>query len=117
MRYLELLVTDLADSSEPAMRTEWIHRDHIETIEPYTTGDHGQQVLWLELTLTSGRFRYVPVRPVHPENVDAVARAAIAALLEPGKAPVRAALLGEEPAAPHQQETTHRAGRRSTRIP
>lgn len=98
MRYLELLVTDLADitSRDPGIRTEWIHRDHIETIEPYLADDRGQDMLWLQLTLTSGRARYVPVQPTRPEDVDCVARDAISALLEDGQHALHAAALDSD---------------------
>ena len=90
MRYLELLVTDVPDDAAPITRTEWIHRDHIETVEPYTTTAHGQLLLWLQITLTSGAARYLPLRPVHPDEVDAAARAGVRDLLESGGQPIRA---------------------------
>lgn len=96
MRYLELLVTDFTDITsghDPGIRTEWIHRDHIETIEPYLADDRGQDMLWLQLTLTSGRTRYIPLRPTRPDDVDHIARDAIATLLEDGHHPLHAAAL------------------------
>jgi hypothetical protein len=99
VRYLELLVTDvpgITDARDPGIRTEWIHRDHIETIEPYLEVDPGRDMLWLQLTLTSGRARYVPLRPVRPEDADDVARAAITTLLE-SPHPLHAAALDTNP--------------------
>ena len=95
MRYIELLVTDLTDDTDPTTHTEWIHRDHIETIEPYTTSQHDPSMLWLELTLTSGRTRYIPLQPTRPEEIDTVAAAAIGALLDTGHQPVRAAIISD----------------------
>lgn len=91
MRYVELLVTDVADGAVPTTWTEWIARDHIETIEPYTSGRLAQPTLWLQVTLTSGRTRFVPLGSVDPDEVDDAARRSIGALLEVGAGPVRAA--------------------------
>lgn len=93
MRWTELIVTDIADGIDPVTRTEWIHRDHIIAIRPYTTHDTRTPMLWLELTLTSADTRYVPVAPVHPDLIDDAARSAIATLLETGTEPARAAAL------------------------
>lgn len=100
MRYLELLVTDIPDDAAHTTRTEYIHRDHIETIEAYTASNDREPMLWLELTLTSGRIRYVPIRTVRPETIHAAAAAAIHALLDAGHDPVHAAVLTEPAPGP-----------------
>lgn len=102
MRYIELLVTDFVDEERtPITWTEWIARDHIETIEPYTTGNAAPCALWLEISLTSGRTRFVPLGIVEPTEIDDAARRSIAALLEHGTEPVRAAAAdGPDPTSP-----------------
>ena len=110
MRYLELLVTDIPDNATAhTTHTEWIHRDHIETIEPYTAARSREQMLWLELTLTSGRIRYVPIHPVRANEIHDIAAAAIHALLDIGHDPVHAAALTEP--APGPAAATMRATR------
>lgn len=91
MRFVELLVTDVVEESA-AVRTEWIHRDHIESIEAWAADDEGAAgaPLWLELTLTSGRIRYVPVGEISGGGLVVAAGRAVRSLLEEGQLPVAA---------------------------
>lgn len=89
MRYLQLHVTDCLDEAA-TLTTEWIHRDHIETIEAFPDAADPHRG-WLQLTLTSGQTRYLPIGLDPATGLTAAASRAIASLLEHDSGPAAAA--------------------------